>query len=74
VLIIVTCISVARQRLGKHIPAQGNSLNNTTPIARQRIIKHTSLTIEVVFSMGSVQSGHKEVFRRIVQSRVEVKS
>jgi hypothetical protein len=46
---IVTCIPTARQRLGKHIPAQANSLNNRTSIARQRISKHTSLIIEAVF-------------------------
>jgi hypothetical protein len=55
---IVTCILIARQRLGKHIPAQVNSRNNRTSIARQWISKHTS-TIEVVFSAWSVQSGYK---------------
>jgi hypothetical protein len=27
---IVTCVPIAKQRLGKHIPAQANSLNNRT--------------------------------------------
>jgi hypothetical protein len=58
------CIPIARQRLGKHIPAQANSLKNTTSIARQRISKHTSLKIEAVFSACSVQNGYKEVFGR----------
>jgi hypothetical protein len=31
--------------------------------------KHTSLTIEVVFSSWSVQSGYKEVFGSIEQDR-----
>jgi hypothetical protein len=59
---IVTCISIARQRLGKHIPAEANA-HNRTSITRQRINKHTSLTIEEVFSAWSVQNGYKEVFR-----------
>jgi hypothetical protein len=59
---IVTCISIARQRLGKNIPAQANSRNNRTYIARQRISKNTSITIEDVFSAWFVQSGYKEVF------------
>jgi hypothetical protein len=31
-------------------------------IGRQRISKHTFLTTETLFSVGSVQSGYKEVF------------
>jgi hypothetical protein len=42
----VTCILIARQRLGEHIPAETNGRNNTTSIARQRISNHTSSTIE----------------------------
>jgi hypothetical protein len=53
---------IARQRVGKHIPARANAHKNRTSIARQRISKHASLTTEVVFSMGSVQSGNMEVF------------
>jgi hypothetical protein len=34
------------------------------PIARQGVSKRVSLTIDVAFSMGSVQSGYKEVFGR----------
>jgi hypothetical protein len=58
----VTYISIAGQRLGKHIPAQVNALKSTTSIARQRISKHASLTIEIVFSVKSVQTGYKIVF------------
>jgi hypothetical protein len=35
--------------------------------ARQRISKHTSLTIEAMFSAWSAQSGYKEVFGSIEQ-------
>jgi hypothetical protein len=44
-LSIITCIPVARQRLGKHIPMQANALNNGTSIAKQRRGKHASSTI-----------------------------
>jgi hypothetical protein len=37
----VTYRSIARQRIGKHIPAGANVRNNRTPIARQQISKHT---------------------------------
>jgi hypothetical protein len=53
---------------------QANSLKNRASTARQRIIKHTSLTIEVVFSLGSVRSGCKEVFGNIEQDRTVVES
>jgi hypothetical protein len=64
---IVTCIPIARQRLGKHIPMQANVRNNRASIARQQINKHTSLTIKAVFSVWSVQSGCKDVFGSIEQ-------
>jgi hypothetical protein len=32
--------TIARQRLGKHIPVGANARNNKTSIARQRISKH----------------------------------
>jgi hypothetical protein len=54
---------VIRQRLGIHIPEEANARNNRTSIARQRISKYASLTIEAVFSAWSVQSGYKEEFR-----------
>jgi hypothetical protein len=56
------CIPIARQRLCKHIPAEANARNNRTSIARQRISKHTSVTIDAVFSAWSVQRGYKERF------------
>jgi hypothetical protein len=37
---IVTYRSIARQRLGKHIPVGANGRNNEASIARQRIRKH----------------------------------
>jgi hypothetical protein len=52
---IVTCIATAKQRLGKHIPAEANASNNRTSTARQRISKYASLTIESVFSAWYVQ-------------------
>jgi hypothetical protein len=65
----VTCIPIARQQPGKHIPARAKAPKNRTSIARQRISKHAFLTIEEVFSAWSVQSGYKEVFA--VYSQVE---
>jgi hypothetical protein len=37
---IVTYKPIARQRLGKHIPAGANGRKNRRSIARQRISKH----------------------------------
>jgi hypothetical protein len=48
-IIIVTCIPIARQRIGKHIPGRANQRKNRTSIARQQISKHAFLTIEAVF-------------------------
>jgi hypothetical protein len=39
---------IARQQRGKYIPAEAKAHNNRLTIARQRISKHTSLTIEAV--------------------------
>jgi hypothetical protein len=66
----VICIPIARQRLGKHIPARANGRKNRTSIARQGIIEHASITIEAVFSVRSVQSGYKELSVNIESSRV----
>jgi hypothetical protein len=52
---------IARQRLGKHIPAGANEGKISISIARQRINKHASLTVEFL-PAWSVQSGYKEVF------------
>jgi hypothetical protein len=37
---IVTYRPIARQRLGKHTPAEANARNNMTFIARQQLSKH----------------------------------
>jgi hypothetical protein len=37
---------IARQRVGKHVPAEANARKNRTSIARQRSSKHASLTIQ----------------------------
>jgi hypothetical protein len=63
----MTYTPIARQRLGKHIPAQVYVRNNRTSIARQRVSKHASLTIEAIFSAWSVQNGSQEVFCSIEQ-------
>jgi hypothetical protein len=55
-------MSIARQRLDKHIPAQVNASKNRSSIPGQQINKHAWLKINIVFSVGSVQSGYKEVF------------
>jgi hypothetical protein len=55
--------SIAVLRLGKHIPPGENTHNNRSSIARQRISKHASLTIESVFYVWPMQSGYKEEFR-----------
>jgi hypothetical protein len=55
----LTGIAIARQRLGKHIPAEAKAPKNMTSIARKRICKHDSLTIETVFTAWSVHSGYK---------------
>jgi hypothetical protein len=51
---------IVRQRLGKHIPAGANALNNRTHIARQRCDKHSSSTREAVFSELSVPKSYFE--------------
>jgi hypothetical protein len=59
---VVTCIHIARQNLGKHLSVEANSRNNRTSIAKQRISKHVSLTIETVFSAWSMQRCYKDEF------------
>jgi hypothetical protein len=67
--IIATYRPIARQRLGKLIPARANARSNRTFSARHRISKHASLRIEAVFSAWSVQSGYKEVFSSMKRSK-----
>jgi hypothetical protein len=56
---IVTCIPIAMQRHGKNVPAGANARNIRMSIARQRISKHASLTVESVFSAWPVPRGYK---------------
>jgi hypothetical protein len=42
----VTCPFIARQRVGKHVPAKANKRNNSMSIARQRRCKQASLATE----------------------------
>jgi hypothetical protein len=57
---IVTCTTIARQRVRKHVPAKANALNNRTSTARQRSCNHASLTIENSVSVGSLQKSYLE--------------
>jgi hypothetical protein len=71
---IITCMSVAREQLGKHVPERKNSWPTTgkeLSIAKQRTCKQTSVgrvttsssTIEALFSMWSVRRLYNEVCR-----------
>jgi hypothetical protein len=42
----VTRTPIARQRVGKHAPAEANARNNRMSTARQGSCKHASLTTE----------------------------
>jgi hypothetical protein len=44
----VTCKLIARQRLGKHIPAGANGIESRTSIARQRNCKQAFPTIKML--------------------------
>jgi hypothetical protein len=57
-------MSVAKQRVVKHISAEPNAWNNRS-IARQRRGKQALSTIKAVFSVESVQCGYKRVEFRI---------
>jgi hypothetical protein len=64
---IVMCIPIARQRLGKHIPAQAYVHDSRPSIVRQWRSKHALLTIQTVFSVGSVLKviiGHSQKKRQ----------
>jgi hypothetical protein len=56
---VVLAMPFARQRVTKHIPAEADARKNRRYIARQRRGKQALSTIQVVFSVESVQSGHK---------------
>jgi hypothetical protein len=56
---------IARQRLGKHIPAATNTQATIEEsVSKQRISKHTKIGVllETMFSFWSMQSGCKEQF------------
>jgi hypothetical protein len=67
---IVTCIPIARQRLGKHIPVEAYARNNSTSIAKQRVSKQAFSTIEgQCFLRGPcrwVIRGQRRSFERVV--------
>jgi hypothetical protein len=56
---VLTYIPIARQLLGKNISAGANARYNRIYIARQRIYKHASLTVEAVFSAWFMKSDYK---------------
>jgi hypothetical protein len=63
---------IARQRLGKQIPARAYLRNRLASVAGQRVSKQAFSLIEAVFSAWSVQSGYIEVFGSIEQYRIVV--
>jgi hypothetical protein len=54
-------MSIARQQVTKHIPAEADALKNMRSTARQQRGKQALSTIQAVFSVESVQSGYKRV-------------
>jgi hypothetical protein len=54
VMYIVTCIPIARQRLGKHISAKRMSATEGCSL-----LGNGPVNIEVAFSVWSVQRGYK---------------
>jgi hypothetical protein len=61
VFYVVRVMTIARQRVAKHIPAEANAQSNRASIARHRRGKQVMSTIPAVFSVGPVQSGCKRV-------------
>jgi hypothetical protein len=53
-------MTISRQRVDKHIPAEDNGRNNGS-IAMQLWNIQASSTIQAVFYVGSLQSGYKRV-------------
>jgi hypothetical protein len=49
VFYVVRAMSIARQRVAKHIPAETNAWKNRISIARQRPSKQALSTIQAVF-------------------------
>jgi hypothetical protein len=58
---VVRALTIARQRVAIHIPVEANAWNNRRSISRQRRGKQALSTIQTVFSVESVQNGHKRV-------------
>jgi hypothetical protein len=55
----VTCMPIARQRIGKHVPAT-RAQNSRASVATQRHDKQASSAIQALFSVRSVQSGYEK--------------
>jgi hypothetical protein len=58
-LTIVACIPIARQRVGKHIPATHLPATIGRPLLGNGQVNTHSWQHNIVFSVGSVQSGYK---------------
>jgi hypothetical protein len=71
----VTYRPVARQGLGKHIPAEAHTSNNRTPIARQWISKQAFSTTQRMFFLHGrcrdVIKGQRRSFELVVENWVE---
>jgi hypothetical protein len=77
---IVTCIPIARQRVGKHIPAtQAHATVKGDPLLYKRLVNTHSSQQKTVFFVGSVPRSYKRAqsedgkkYTRVVESsRVE---
>jgi hypothetical protein len=66
---------IARQRLGKNIPAEVYARNNRTSTARQKISKQVFSTIEGLCFLrvpcGGVIKGQRNLFDSVVRNWVE---
>jgi hypothetical protein len=60
----VTCTSIARQRVGKHVPVDANARNNIMSVVRQRRCKQASLEIEDCVFRGVCAESYPEGNRR----------
>jgi hypothetical protein len=74
IIYIVMHSPIARQRLGKHIPAWAYENNHRASFARQRVSKQAFLSIEDGISLGSVQTDYKDVFGSMENSSSRVGS
>jgi hypothetical protein len=65
---IVTYRPIAKQRIGKHIPAEAYALNNRTSIPTQRITKQSSTIERMFFLRGpcrEVIKGQRRLFELV---------